>query len=381
MELIDEAAERAEGVIEKCSTPNGLYASGARGGYTSVWARDSMITLLGASLCGDRFKKVYKNSLGTLAKHQSRLGQIPNCVDIFEKKKKVTFATIDSSLWFLIGEHFYSEAYNDKSLLRRHRKNIEKALLWIDYQDAGEDSLPEQQPTCDWQDCFPHKYGHTINTQALYYRALKCFGKGALAGEISGIINGHARKDLTMFDAKQGYYLPWIWKSHDGIREQGNWFDSLGNLLAINMGLAERKKANAILAHIEGKKINRPYPVMCLHPPIRQGTKDWQDYFTKCLAGKEWQYLNAGIWPFIGGFYVSALVTTGQFKKAERELELLAKANRLGIRGKWEFNEWIDPKTGRAKGGAYQAWSAGGYLFAYNAVKNKEVPVFRTKLK
>jgi len=74
--------------------------------------------------------------------------------------------------------------------------------------------------------------------------------------------------------------------------------------------------------------------------------------------------LNGGIWPFIGGIYVVALVKMGQHKQAKEELELLAQAN---LRGQL-FPEWIDPVTKKTYG-KFQAWSAGAYIWAYNCVK------------
>lgn len=376
--------EKALLVVEKCSTKNGLFASGMPDGYTSVWARDSMITLMGASLFGGKkVKEVFGKSLETLAKHQSRLGQVPNCVDLFDpkRKKQVTYATIDSTLWFLIGEYFYSKIYKDESFMKKHSKNIRRAFLWLEYQDSGEDLLPEQQPTTDWQDCFPHKYGHTINTIALYYCALKCHGKKSLAEKIKKIVNAPMEENLAMFNYEKGYYYPWIWKGHDGIREEGKYFDSLGNILAAAFGLADKKKAKAILDYIEQKGINRPFPVVSLYPPIKPGDEEWKPYFEKSLAGTPWWYLNGGIWPFIGGFYVAALAAAGQLGKAKSELALLEEANHLGNKFEWEFNEWINPLTGKPGGGEYQAWSAGGYLFARAAVEKKRIPIIWRAIK
>jgi glycogen debranching enzyme len=381
--LVEEAYKRAIKVVKKCSTPHGLFASGERYGYTSVWARDSMITLLGAALVENKlFKKDFVLSLNTLAKYQDDLGQIPNCVDLFDKRrpKQVTFATIDSSLWFLIGLYYYKKLFKENKLIAKHRKKANKAFLWLRYQDSGGDFLPDQQPTTDWQDCFPHKYGHTINTQAVYYAALKISGRKKMAEKVKEVVNGHFKKHLSMFDEKKGYYLPYVWKDHEGIREQGNWFDSLGNLLAIVFGLTDRKRARKIMRYIDFFQVNKPYPVRVLFPPITPESKDWHNYFSKCLAGRPNWYLNGGIWPFVGGFYVSALVVLKEFEKAEQQLQLLAKANSLGRKYKWEFNEWINPITARAQGGAYQAWSAGGYLLAYYSVREKKFPVFKTKL-
>src|SRR3989344_9681639 len=107
-------------VLRKCSTKNGLYA--AYPGYDMVFARDSMIMSLGASLIENKFKDVIKKSLITLASNQSEKGQIPNAVDLYsERKKHVDFKSIDSTLWFLIGEKVYNDKYKDKSLLKKHR--------------------------------------------------------------------------------------------------------------------------------------------------------------------------------------------------------------------------------------------------------------------
>ena len=367
---------------EKCSTPHGLYASGGKEGYNSVWSRDSMICLLGAALVkNDKFKKVLSKTIETLSIHQSKRGQIPNCVDIYDKKrrKQVTFATMDSTLWYLIGQEYFSKAFKDKKLKNKFKRNIQAGFNWVGYQDAGEEKLPEQQPTSDWQDCFPHKYGHVLNSQALYYGALKIHGMNKSAEKVKHIINGYERKDLMMYSKRKGYYLPWIWKDHDGIREQEDWFDSSGNLLSIIFGLTEKKRANSIINYIKRKKINKPYPVKAMFPPIEIHSSEWKDYFSKCIANEPYSYINGGIWPYIGGLYVVALVAVGKIKEAEIELDQLAKTNLLGKEHAWEFNEWIHPITGKASGSDYHAWSAGAYIFAYHAVKQKQVPLIKTK--
>jgi len=365
--IIEEAKEHAIKVLEICSTKNGLYASGGKNGYTSVWARDSMISLICATSFTKEFEKVFEKSISTLAKHQSKKGQIPNDVDIFEKRNLVTFATIDSSLWFVLGEYFYKKKFGTK-LWNKQKKIIEKAMIWVDYQDAGEDLLPEQQPTSDWMDCFPHKYGHTINTQALYYGALK-------ATKNKNLIAIKKQINEKLWSKKLGYFLPWHWKNHDGYNELETWFDSLGNCLAIVYGLTNKEQTKSILNFIEKNKIANPYPIRVMFPPIKKNSKEWKDYFQASLASTPHEYINGGIWPFVGGFYVCALVEAKQFAIAEKELEKLAKANQLGKRFEWDFNEWVHPITKKAEGGRHQAWSAGSYLLAYEAVKTKKNPL------
>ncbi|RMD59192.1 hypothetical protein D6821_01785 [Candidatus Parcubacteria bacterium] len=380
---IERARQKAIDVLEACAKPQGFFASGLKGGYAAVWARDSMIASLGASLANKKFKPTFRASLMLLAKYQSPKGLIPNCVGSYnlERRSKITFNSIDAPLWFLIGHFVFASAYQDDSLLRRHQTKIAKALIWLSYQDPNEDGLIVQQPTTDWMDAFPHKYGRVIGTQALHYAALRMFGADREAERIKNIINGKIEKYLSLWRPQLGYYLPWIWKNHDGDLEHEEWFDSFGNLMAIITGMATPKIAKSILTYIEKEKINQPYPVKAIWPPIKPQDQEWKSYFAKCDARKPLEYLNAGIWPFLGGFYVAALIKTKQFSKAEQALEKLAQANLKAIKirnlsGKYEFNEWLHGKTGQPKGEPYQAWSAGTYLYAYECCRRGRIIYF-----
>ena len=381
--IIDEAYKKAIEVLKACAKPTGFYASGLKGGYEATWARDSMITSLGACLVGDEFKKTFKASLEILSKNQSQDGMIPNCVGSWnvERGSDVTFNSIDAPEWYIIGHYVYARAYHDTSLIEKYKNNIAKALVWLRYQDPNEDKLLVQQPTMDWMDAFPHKYGRVMHTQALYYGLLNIVGNHKLADYIKSIINGKTQKYLSMYSPKLGYYLPWDWKNHDGDREQEEWFDSCANILAIITGLATDNIAKKILGYIDKEKVNRPYPCKAIWPPMREGDVGWHSYFSKCDAREPFSYLNAGIWPFIGGLYIVALIKMKQYKKAEKELELLAKANLQKLqprkeKNSYEFNEWLYGIDGSPKGEPYQAWSAGTYIYAYECLKKKKVLFF-----
>ena len=363
--ITDECYEKAKGIIRQCSTRHGLFASAGIEGYNAVWARDSMISFLGASLVKDSsFKNTFKQSLITLAANQSKRGQIPNAVDKFSKRKPhVDFASIDSTLWYIIGHYAYKKRYNNNSLFKKYKRSIEKALSWLGCQDVGEKGMLTQLPTTDWQDAFPHKYGYTINTQALYYKALNLAGKNKEARKLKLVANQD--KDMALWNGS--FYAPYRWKNHNKYREIGNWFDSLGNLLAVVFDLADKEKAEKIISYIEKNKINLPYPAKAIYPPIRKGAKDWQDYFEDCDAREPYHYLNGGIWPFIGGFYILSLIKLKKFEKAKNELKRLAEANLKG-----NFPEWIDPATKKSYG-KLQAWDAGMYILAHVSLEKKKV--------
>lgn len=371
MEIEKEAYNQAIKILDMCSTKNGFFA--AYPGYDAVWARDSMIISLGASLIDDKYKETFKQSLITLANNQSENGQIPNAVDTFSKERKphVDYKTLDSSLWFIIGHHIYKNRYNDDSLFKKHEQKIKKALFWISMQDSGEDYMPEQQPTSDWFDAFPHRYGHTINTQALYYKCLILQNQNQLASKVNYAVNKN--EDVSLWNGR--FYLPWRWKNHNKYQEKGQWFDSLGNLLAIIFELSSKEQTEKILKHIKKEKIDSPFPIKAISPPIYKGSKDWQDYFLDCEAGIPFHYSNGGIWTFIGGFYVLALIKAKKYQEAKIQLKQLAIAN---MKNNGNFAEWLNGKTGEVGNSqsgkeSYQGWNAGAYILAYESLKQKKV--------
>ena len=362
-----EAYKEAIKVLSLCKTPHGFHA--AHPGYNALWARDSMITSLGASLIkSSSFQNTFKQSLNLLAKHQSKKGQIPNAVLLHEKpRKKIDYKSIDSSCWFIIGNHIYNKRYKTKPKLK---SQIQKTLTWLSFQDMGEDHMLEQLPTTDWQDAFPHRYGHTINTQALYYKVLTLTNQKKEAKLLKEQVNSN--KDDKLWNGN--FYYPWRWKNHNKYKELGEWFDSLGNLLAIVFDLATPNQSNKILNHIKKKKIHKPYPIKAIYPPIKPKTKDWQPYFKDSEAGTPNHYSNAGIWTFIGGFYILALIKQKKFSEANRNLQKLAEANLQSPK----FSEWLHGKTGKPGHSASeskqgnQAWNAGMYILAFESLKKKK---------
>jgi glycogen debranching enzyme len=116
-----------------------------------------------------------------------------------------------------------------------------------------------------------------------------------------------------------------------------------------------------------------------VYPEIRPGEADWREYFRVRNLNIPHHYHNGGAWPFIGGFYVMALVQAGRLDEARYQLGKLAQMNSLGVKDEWEFNEWFHGQSGRPMGFAGQSWSAGMYLCAYDAVMNCAVPVFNAQ--
>lgn len=242
-----------------------------------------------------------------------------------------------------------------------------------------------QLPTSDWRDeQWVIGYGLFVNTLAYSY--LRLLGLDERANLMS--------KEMKLFTIKEGrmhqhvheglvvknkpYYAFWSFKVYSSER-----FDLLGNSLAILSGLAPVSRADAIISWIEEECANMMQkgdlavnlPPNCF-PFTQPGDPDWiRRYEDFNLPGN---YHNGGIWPFICGFYVAALVAAKRYKLAEQKLIELTKLIKLSSDPKLEFgfNEWIKAQTGEVMGVDWQTWSAALYLYAAKCVEEKRTPFF-----
>ena len=299
-------------------------------------------------------------------------------------------AYADGGLWWIVGS----------TLLAPDPEVIRQVLRWYEHQDVDQSGLLSIQESSDWQDLFCTR-GKGLYINCLYVLALRCAtdllggaegeqlrsraalvterintwfwyaGDGNMLRHISHTFSteGTPRQDSLgrprwtprkRFLAGERYYLPYL-----GFRSAGEWFDSFGNLLAILAGVADRQQTNIILDFMSRHSMDA-WPVRSLTPVVRPGDPDWRDYYNTLNVPHN--YHNGGVWPFLGGFYVAALVKAGRGDAAAAALLRLAELNRLG-----QFNEWHHGETGEPMGVEDQAWSAGMYLFACECVRRGQV--------
>jgi glycogen debranching enzyme len=372
-------AEAVE-VLRQCISPTGLKASGHATGHHQVWARDSMIALLGARLAKDAtIDSALRASIDVLRRKQTITGAIPNNVDASMERANFR-AYADSGLWWMIGS----------SLMAPDRETTAAVLRWYACQDVDQSGVISMQEAADWQDLFCTR-GKGLYVNCLYVWALRAAGQQERAEEVAKKINqyfwykgdgemlphvaysfstvnvGHfdslGRKrwlPVKKYLVNEQYYLPYL-----GFRAVGEWFDTLGNLLAILTDVADDERAAVILDFIDRHQMAE-HPIRSLTPVIQPGDTDWRDYYAALNAAHN--YHNGGIWPFIGGFYVAALVKAGRLEQARAAFARLTELNRMG-----EFNEWHQGETAEPLGVKAQAWSAGMYLFAAECVEREKV--------
>jgi glycogen debranching enzyme len=411
--LLDETRERALEILRRCVTPQGFRASGLAAGYPQIWARDSIIIFLGAVASGEpELIGAGRAALETLGAHQSARGLIPLNVNPDTGYISTENAgAVDSNLWYILGHYLHLCATGDTVFLLRHWPCIDRALVWLEYQDMNECGLLEIPEAGNWMDLIAVRY-NTLYDNVLYYAA--ALAHQELAQHLSGDIATHQLmvdaagiherlNSLLWVDrcwvaehfaqhlerlktfrlewfllyhnigtiSSRPFYLPWV-----AFREYGDWCDSLGNLLAILTGVADGHRAEHILRYMRQVGIAEPYPTKAIHPPIYPGESDWRAYYRSRNLNLPHQYHNGGIWPMIGGFHVAALVRHKWHSSAERLLIALADANRQGLNDEWEFNEWLHGQSGHPMGFAQQAWSATMFLYADYSVRTGALPLF-----
>lgn len=405
--LTDVALDEARKVLGQECSPLGLMAS--PDGYPHVWARDSVITALGAILSSGH-DDCLRVSLETLAGQQSELGAIPNNVSVATGRLDHTNAgSVDSNLWYIIGHYMQWHTFENLEFLRAHWPSLKRALLWLRYQDSNGCGLLEVHEAADWADLLANRF-NVLYDNVLWYAALRAMAvlgdalgeDGAAYDEMATDVRhklrivlwvgpenddewgptcpGHTEWQHTLSQVgsvlvKRPFFLPYV-----AFRDYGDYCDVFGNLLAVLVGVANPAQVKRIMDYLVQVDIANPYPVRVLHPVIHPGSKDWREYYRNNNLNLPDQYHNGGIWPFVGGFYVAVLVKTGRLEEAWRGLERLAQVNRLGVDGQWEFNEWCHGRTGRPMGYPHQAWSAGMYVYAHRCVTQARVPVFDADL-
>jgi glycogen debranching enzyme len=415
------AREHAERILIGNGGELGLLGSAKA--YQQVWARDSMICGLGLLLCGNpEGRAIYRRSLETLRKYQSGLGKIPHNVGLPNVADPALIAhggslvgrlmdgavedtahagCIDGNLWYIIGHYFHYAATGDIDFLRESWGSLQRAMLWLRYQDSNECGLLEVHEAMDWADLFANRY-NVLFDNALWVGVWRCMSKMAAAlSDTPNAYEMHAEdthrkvntvlwvgaespKDWDWIRAERKewlytlrrietelverpFYLPYV-----AFRDYADRFDTLGNLLAILLGVADKAKANKILDYIHGTGLNEPYPVQSLYPVIHPNDKDWRDYYRVRNLNQPHHYHNGGIWAFIGGFYVAALVFAGRHDEAKRQLDKLTALVRQGRSGEWGFNEWAHGISGRPMGYDGQSWTTAMYIYAADAVERGE---------
>jgi Alkaline and neutral invertase len=365
-------------------------------GYQEPYTRDLMIAIFGMAVSENQeLLQSTRKVLETLAKNQTKRGHIPSLVHDIDDR-----GSSDTTPLFLLGVSIYRQVNKEPDFLENA---VQKALVWMAYQSPSDRYLVAQQPTSDWRDeQWVLGYGLFVNT--LVYSYLQLLNQPERAKKIkqemgrftitSGVIHNHVHEGLVL--KHKPYYAFWSYKIHSSER-----FDLLGNCIAILSGIATFTRANDMISWIESEcEAMRKKGLLALNLPpnffpfTNPEDPDWHDRYNE--FNNPGEYHNGGIWPFICGFYVAALVAAKRFALAEEKLIALTDCNKkinpatesasnnnekAGFKinpesAEFGFNEWIKAQNGKPKGQNWQTWSAAMYLYAAKCVEVKSTPFF-----
>jgi hypothetical protein len=345
-------------------------------GYPEPYTRDLMLSAFGILASGDaELIESLRRVLESLALNQSERGLIPGLAD-----NPADRGSSDTTPLFLIGLALFRQVTGESHFLA---STAQKALVWMAYQSPEDRELVAQQPTSDWRDeQWVLGYGLFVNVLVYIYQRL--WGLHEQADRLRARINLPVIVDENKPPQRQeGFVLPdkpyyalWSYKVHYSPR-----FDLLGNCLAILSGVMLHEQANRLIDWLESEctalrkagllALDLP---PCLLPYIQPGDPDWHPRYE--LFNQPGEYHNGGVWPFIAGFYVAALIAIGRHDLAQKKLAALADlvrpARRSGL--DFGFNEWLRAQDGMPHGEDWQTWSAALFLYASAVVQQGRTP-------
>ncbi|MBB6498207.1 glycoside hydrolase 100 family protein [Pedobacter cryoconitis] len=347
-------------------------------GYPEPYTRDLLISILGIAVSdNEQLLQSTRNVLETLAENQSEKGHITSLVHDKEDR-----GASDTTPLFLLGISIFRKVTGEMDFLE---PAVAKSLLWMEYQSPSDRYLTAQQPTSDWRD-EQWVMGYGLYVNSLVYSYLRLFGQHERADGLRQAmsrftINADARHHHVhegLVVKHKPYYALWSYKIYSSER-----FDLLGNSIAILSGLAPPSRALEIISWIEKEteQMKKTGDLTGDLPPnffpfIQPGDPDWRlRYADFNLPG---EYHNGGIWPFIIGFYIAALVAAGRPKLAFEKLCALTKLiRRIHYDAPdFGFNEWHKAQDNLPMGQDWQSWSAAMYLYAVKCVEENKTPFF-----
>jgi len=377
--LIEQAKDAAVKVLlHNAHGPYRGLPRAAGWGYPEPYTRDIMISSLGILITENKkLIRSLRKSLETLAQNQSRLGHIPSLVH-----DPTDRGSSDCTPLFLMAVGLFRQATSEHDFLS---DAVHKAMVWMEYQSPSDRVMVDQLPTSDWRDeQWVLGYGLFVNTIVyIYLRLLGQHQRASRLREMMGHFtvkgdrqNRHVHEGLVL--RHKPYYALWAYKVYRSER-----FDLLGNSLAILSGIASGSRAKNLITWIETecRALRKNEELAVELPPnffpyVRPGDPDWMPRYDK--YNQPGEYHNGGVWPFICGFYVAALVAAGRQQLAEKKLIALTEMVRPARQAEVEFgfNEWHRAQDGTPQGEDWQSWSAAMYLYASACVEQKRTPFF-----
>ncbi len=404
--LFETGFSKAVERISQAVTPYGFTASTTeRHNYQRVWSRDGIITSLAVLPLKDKeLTAASLSTLRTLTQHQGPHGEIPSNIDVAQGHISYggTAGRVDACLWFIIGCHHYWRFTQDERFLSEFMPSLQKVEFLLGAWEFNTKGLLYIPETGDWADEYL-QHGYVLYDQLLYLRALSALcefyqvstGKNdefltKKKNQLRSLIKNNYwfendcepdqinayhpiifKKGYQTAHKKDTYWLPYFSPTGYGYR-----FDSLANILASLLNVADNKRRKIVDNHIVSQITPTKLKLLpAFSPVIKEINKDWQELqatFSYTFKNKPYEYHNGGLWPLVTSFYVADLAAREKNTQARDYLEAIHQANRLDEKDKeWGFHEFINGQTFKPGGTRHQTWSAAAAVIGHLALKNE----------
>ncbi len=321
-------------LVERPSRERTLASILAGYPWFADWGRDAMVALPGLCLATGRHdlaRAVLELFAGLIDE-----GMMPNRFE--DDNKKLSYNSVDSSLWFIQAARAYGQATGDldfvhdklwKPILeivrryhsgtRHHIHADTDGLIW-----AGEDGH-----ALTWMDAmhggvpFTQRRGKAVEINALWLSALGIVAdwgeKWATKAKLPEAVRGRARTTAafgeTFWNAEGGYLYDCVDGKNRDVRVRPN------QLFAVSLPFAPvtGERARAVVGTVR-RKLLTPCGLRTL-------AREDRDYRGRCIGNwfeRDFAYHQGTVWPWLLGPYVDALM-------ASAESEFVAHGEAQGV--------------------------------------------------
>lgn len=386
-ELLETSTRASINLLKDNLTSSGILAASRSKAaesrsYTRVFGRDAAICVLAMAGSGiPSLEQGAVDSLDALARAQAPNGQIPKYVDPLGQDADFWYlGCVDATLWWLIAVAHVQRHSTMPGVFGRWRANIDKAIVWLQAQEHQRFFLLQQNEASDWADIMPRS-GFVLYTNALWHRVKDLYDLpdldqthyhfNHLFNPFQSDLPEYRRGRLLQHYARRGQRNKGLYLSFVNLSFVGDEGDVFGNVLAVLYVLRGDPMARELMKTLLSAGVHEPYLIRSVTTPITREHDLWRAYMARHQQNHPDQYHNGGIWPFIGGFFILALLSIGRKDAARDELVKLACVNRLDG---WRFTEWFHGRTLAPGGMAGQSWNAAAFLMARKALEEGVFP-------
>jgi predicted glycogen debranching enzyme len=355
------------------------------------WGRDSLISLSGLTLVTGRFNEAREILL--TFKHYCKKGIIPNRFSDIENNEPA-YNSVDATLWYFHAVLQYLKYTGDFDFVKREL--FENMQSMIDHYIKGtiynihmdNDYLISHGPQLTWMDAVVDsnpvtpREGKAVEVQALWYNALKIME--LLSRRFEQI--QEAQNYAYIAENTQETFLKKFWNPEQNCLYDVLTTETLADssirpnqviAIALDFSMLNKEKSQHIIDILLTKLLS-PYGLRTLAPDDAR----YKGHYRGDWISRNQAYHNGTIWPWLQGFFITALLKTRDYEETIRhyafEKFLLPLFNdQIFQAGLGTISEVIDGDPPHLPRGCIsQAWSIAEPLRTFVEDVNMEKPPY-----